>query len=170
MLLQKYYDLLEIPMFATEMQIKKAYRRKAKLLHPDANSNANAKLQFQILNEAYHFILKNLHQSTSTDTSDTFKNNYKKYGTSVRNKSYSSDKNTQFKNPDFLKKEEPLNRAPYDKYIYWFFLALGINMLVYALLDVFVPKGGEEPNYYGLFAAIPFLTLLIIGWRLMKKV
>lgn len=168
MLLQNCYQLLEIPMYATELQIKKAYRRKAKRLHPDTNTDIDAKLHFQQLNEAYHYILQNLNKN-SEDDFVTKKENYRKYGTSVRNKSYNVKYNdVNIKSQTTNRKEESLNRSPYDKYIFWFFLVLGINMLVYALIDVYKTKEGIV-NYNGLFAAIPFLVLLIIGWRLMKK-
>jgi hypothetical protein len=169
MFLQECYQLLEIPMYATEKQIKKAYRTKAKQLHPDANPNEGAKLQFQQLNEAYLFILKNLNKIPKDDFV-TKNEDYKKYGTSVRNKSYSKKNNGENNKYHIYKeKDEPLNRSPYDKYIFWFFLVLGINMLVYAIIDVYKTQGNDKVNYNGLFAAIPFLVILIIGWRLMKK-
>lgn len=48
-----YYRLLNVAPRATAAHIKKAYRRRAKELHPDANKRLGAAEQFAALNEAY---------------------------------------------------------------------------------------------------------------------
>ena len=49
----EYYDILGVPRDATEAQIKKAFRHKARELHPDVNKAPDAEDQFKQLNEAY---------------------------------------------------------------------------------------------------------------------
>ncbi len=50
------YKILEIEKNADETTIKKAYREKAKLYHPDVNKNKKAKEVFLLVQEAYEVL------------------------------------------------------------------------------------------------------------------
>jgi len=52
-----YYNLLEIPNTATIVQIRKAYRRKAKQYHPDTSGQSNAHMHFLFLRQAYETLI-----------------------------------------------------------------------------------------------------------------
>ncbi|MCB5392345.1 DnaJ domain-containing protein, partial [Eggerthella lenta] len=47
------YEVLGVSRVATEDEIKKAFRRRARELHPDVNKAPDAADQFKELNEAY---------------------------------------------------------------------------------------------------------------------
>lgn len=50
---QTYYDVLELDRGASELDIKKSYRRLALQYHPDRNHSPTAKEKFQVIGEAY---------------------------------------------------------------------------------------------------------------------
>lgn len=53
----EYYDLLGVDIAATDMEIKKAYRKKSILEHPDKNRNDPAATErFQAISEAYQVL------------------------------------------------------------------------------------------------------------------
>lgn len=62
-----YYEVLGVARGASEAEIKKAFRRKARELHPDSNSdNPDAEAQFKEANEAYD-ILKDAEKKAAYD-------------------------------------------------------------------------------------------------------
>ncbi len=71
-----YYDILGVNRNASEDEIKKAFRKKAKQYHPDANpDNPSAEARFKELNEAYE-VLKD---SEKRPQYDRFGENWKNY-------------------------------------------------------------------------------------------
>lgn len=51
------YTILDIPQNASEEDIRKAYRRKAKLYHPDVNKSPNAQHLFVQIQKAYEILI-----------------------------------------------------------------------------------------------------------------
>ncbi len=63
--MNNYYHILGVTPNATLEQIKKAYREKAKLYHPDVNKAADAHDHFILVNEAYEYLLNTTGNNTN---------------------------------------------------------------------------------------------------------
>jgi DnaJ-class molecular chaperone len=48
-----YYEILGLPRTASQDEIKQAFRKLARQLHPDVNSESDAEEKFKEINEAY---------------------------------------------------------------------------------------------------------------------
>lgn len=64
--MNNYHQILGVTPNATSAQIKKAYRAKAKVLHPDVNTAENAQEEFVLLNEAYEFLVNTAGSNTNS--------------------------------------------------------------------------------------------------------
>ena len=51
-----YYDIMGVKRDATQVEIKRAYKKLARKYHPDVNKEANAEAQFKELGEAYEVL------------------------------------------------------------------------------------------------------------------
>ena len=105
MTLADYYEILSIPANSSIDEIKKAYRKKARLCHPDINPAPDAKDLFINITEAYEFLISN-HNKIKTNEQAYFQamEEWRKYrqdrarrrATAYARTSYSSFKNTKF--------------------------------------------------------------------------
>lgn len=58
-MIYKYYKLLDLPVGASQDEIKKAYRNKAKDFHPDVNTSPQSTAKFQEIHTAYIYLTNN---------------------------------------------------------------------------------------------------------------
>ncbi len=62
-----YYQILGLPSNSSVEDIKRAYRQKARMYHPDLNHSPGAKDKFILVTEAYEFLIANLDRITKND-------------------------------------------------------------------------------------------------------
>jgi hypothetical protein len=105
MTITDYYEILSIPFNSSIDEIKKAYRRKARLYHPDINPSPDAKDHFISITEAYEFLIANhdkiksddqLYQQAMDDWRKYRQDRSRKRATVYAHTSYGNFKNTKF--------------------------------------------------------------------------
>jgi hypothetical protein len=62
-----YFQILGLPLNSSVEDIKRAYRQKARMYHPDLNHSPDAKDKFILATEAYEFLIANLDRITKND-------------------------------------------------------------------------------------------------------
>jgi len=107
MTINEYYEILGLPVNSSVDDIKKAYRKKARLYHPDINPSPEAKDLFIGVTEAYDFLISN-HDKLNTDDEDYKQamedwRKYRQDRSHRRAKAYARTSYTTFKNTKFYK-------------------------------------------------------------------
>ena len=140
-----YYKILGISINASNEEIKKAYRRKAKKVHPDVNKTAKAHELFTMINEAYQ-VLTDSHKKSIYDLKYKYKEepNYKQY----------NQQKTRNYTPDPAKK-----RAENFHYDWQSFNA---NAKTKDIRDSH-PFLFHAFFIFGMFAGFIFITIFIMG-------
>jgi hypothetical protein len=105
MTITDYYEILGIPLNSSTDEIKKAYRKMARMYHPDINPAPDAKDHFILVTEAYEFLLANhdkikLNEQAYHEAMEDWRkyrqNRSRKRATAYARTSYGTFKNTKF--------------------------------------------------------------------------
>lgn len=105
MILTDYYEILGLPVNSSLEEIKKAYRKKARLYHPDINPDSDAKDHFISATEAYEFLIayhesilteEQAYQQAMEDWRKYRQDRSRKRATVYAHTSYGNFKNTKF--------------------------------------------------------------------------
>jgi hypothetical protein len=161
MTLIDYYRVLGLSSEATVEEIKKAYRSRARLFHPDINNAPDAKDHFIAITEAYDFLIAN-HEKIKSDDEAYYQamNDWKKYRQSRsrrRANAYARTKYSTFKNTSFYRTTRIFDGTAI---IYGFIIS--IMVIVYTIIGYFyrlhhpIP-GLEKPSVFA------FIMLLLLG-------
>ena len=183
MSIENYYSILGIDKESKVPDIKKAYRTKAKIFHPDLNKSPDAHDKFIEINEAYEFVLNvklkkiyngKEYKDSNQTSNERYKDwvNYEKDKARQRATYYSNTKYSEFKKSQIYKTTELLSSI--SDYM---FIALGIIAPVGAIFGLFYngifyfQNGEEKINYLAIITAfmISLFGAAIITFFILAK-
>lgn len=158
-----YYEILGLPINSSIEDIKKAYRRKARLYHPDINPAPDAKDKFISVTEAYEFLIANHDKIKSDeDAYNQAMEDWRKYRQDRSRKKatvYAGSSYVTFKNTKFYK-----TTRIFDRTSIIFSFIVSIMVMVYTIFGYIyrlrhpIP-GLDKPS---IFAFIMLLILSMI--------
>ena len=158
---RQYLNILEVSPDSGILEIKRAFRKKAKRFHPDLNKDSGAHENFILVNEAYEFLMKHYNQpgfkSKKTteerhrDWVEKEKEKARKYAAYQAQKQFEKYKNSK------LYKTANLLYSIYD----YFALGIGLFIIFAAIFGLHLQKDFEEG--YTLSSIIAGVLLILIG-------
>lgn len=157
----EYYKILDLPSDSSVEEIKKAYRKKARLLHPDINQAPDARDQFICATEAYEFLLAN-HQKIKTDEEAFIKameewRKYRRHRSRKKATVYAHTPYSTFKNTRFYR-----TTRLFDGTTILFSFGISIMVLIYTIYGYIYRlrhplPGLEKPSVF------TFVMLILLG-------
>lgn len=163
MLISEYYETLGLPLNSSVEEIKKAYRKKARLYHPDINHLPEAKEMFIKVTEAYDFLMAN-HEKGKLDDQEYFRiveewRKYRQDRSRQRAQYYARSSFVRFKNSKYYRSTKILNASSVI-----FSFAIAVTVLVFTIFGYILrlknPIPGTEKTT--VFSFIMLLTISII--------
>jgi curved DNA-binding protein CbpA len=163
-----YYEILGISYNASQWEVRKAFREKAKCMHPDINNDLNAKFDFQKINEAYQ-VLINYNKRRMYDMRLRNGTPYQKVYYRPGNVAYREKGDRYAHRYD---DGEEISPNKFEKYFDFFlFLTLtftGAYALLYGLYRLIIEPVEQLNPYPGIILGLFFTSLMIFVWH--KKI
>jgi curved DNA-binding protein CbpA len=166
MLISEYYEILGLPVNSSIEEIKKAYRKKARLYHPDINHLPDAKDKFIKVTEAYDFLIAN-HEKGDLDDQDYFRiveewRKYRQNRSQQRARYYARSSYVRFKNSRYYKSTKILNASSVI-----FNFAIAVIVLTFTIFGYVLKLKNPEPGTEKT-TLISFILLLTISIILLS--
>lgn len=159
-----YYAILGVKPGASKNKIKKAYRLKAKKLHPDINPSPDAKKQFLKLSEAYQYLIDFRPNKPRTRDFEKKQEWRKNTQEEIRKR---AEEYARMKRREFLKsKAYRINKAEmvvfeHIYYVFSIFILIGFVPTAYIL-------GGKIWLYVSLFFWLCFWPVWTFAFKFYK--
>lgn len=155
-----YYTLLGVPANATEAEIRTAYRKKAKLYHPDVNKSPDAHSLFLLVTAAYETLINPAKRQryNHRSSSPTSGNGFQTYQEWMKAKRAQAEHEAKLRYYEFLKSREKFRKSPYYRLAIWvthlarivsyaFGIAI-VGICLYIILDI---------HFMLFFFVLPFI-------------
>jgi hypothetical protein len=155
-MMRDYYSLLGLPINADIQALKRAFREKAKLFHPDLNSSPLAQESFIRVHTAYEMILAHLEgRSKQVFPNSEMEREKRKQQAAERSERYA-----RMKYEEFLKECEAYKQSPYKWLFRFLYYGLFYLYMFCAMLFIFVPLwAGWEGGIFYLLICLPLFVL-----------
>lgn len=163
MTINDYYSSLGLKPGSSVEDIKKAYRKMARLYHPDLNHSPEAKDLFISSTEAYEFLIawhnKLQHEEQPYEQAMEDWRKYRQVRSGKRATAYASTTYSAFTNTKFYK-----TTRIFDATIITFSLIISLMVIVFSIFGYFFRSqhpipGEDKPTIFGL---IMLLTLGVV--------
>ncbi len=170
-----YYDILGVDKHADEARIKRAFRMRAKQLHPDVNRGARAKKDFQLVNEAYQVLsddnkrrVYDMRLARGTHGQRVY---YRPGGAAAqRSHAYAAYRTYAYRYRQSANQGKPawVVRVV-DQVLFLFMLLAGLTALFYGLYRALVEPDEEFNPYLAITFGVFFTVLFLVGWHVKQK-
>jgi hypothetical protein len=157
----EYYKILDLPSDSSVQEIKKAYRKKARLYHPDINHAPDAKDLFICMTEAYEFLLA-YHEKIKYDEEAYNQameewRKYRQYRSRKRATAYARTPYRTFKNTSLYR-----TTRIFDGTTIIFSFGISIMVLTYTIFGYIYRLRHPVPGL-GKPSVFTFVMLLLLG-------
>ncbi|HLP51003.1 MAG TPA: J domain-containing protein [Chitinophagales bacterium] len=168
-----YFSILQIKPGASIAEIKAAYRKRAKELHPDRNTSPTAHQDFILLTEAYEYLSANPNATeTSYSSAHQQPPGYQQQQARQRAATYANMQYSDFVQSDFYRETEAMVVIAHHVAVLFAVLAM-LGLFVVFVIVLGPAVGGIASLLIAAFA-IPLLTKLVpangpLGFSLLGK-
>jgi hypothetical protein len=169
----EYYKILDLTSGSSVEEIKKAYRRKARLFHPDINHSPDAKDLFICVTEAYEFLIA-YHEKIKSDEQAYNQameewRKYRQHKSRKRAAAYARTPYKTFKNSRFYRQTRI-----FDGTTILFSFGISIMVLIYTVYGYIfrirhpVPGLGKPSLFTFIMLLLLGITFFVISFIYMK--
>lgn len=164
-----YYQILGVSRFASEGDLRKAFRLKAKSLHPDVNSSGYAVREFKRVNEAYQ-VLRNAEKRRLYDMrlNNGFPSEKVYYRPGKVKYRAKGDRYAHYSSSDQAEGQFEAIEKYFDIILFVSLLGVGCFGLIYGLYRLFINPSEQNP-YPGIVMGILISGFMIFVWRTKDK-